>query len=337
MRPDKRQFTCRRYGEHNEMDTILKNAVASIQIGVEDYLSKDVRRGLSAVRNLTAGVLLLFKEKLRRLSPPDSDEILVKKTLSPTMDEQGTLRLVGEGKRTVDVQEIKDRFRSLGVRADFPRLDSVIRLRNDIEHYRTSVTADGMRELIAKAFLVIRDFIANELEDDPAVLLGDTTWTTLLTESEVYDRELSDCRDEREKIDWESDAIAEVSAHVRCPRCGSELMRPVASDLRYTTSRLFRCAACRSDATFDDVIEEAVSERFATEAYIAVTDGGDAPVADCHGCGKATFVLAAGECVACGQTLEHTECAICRETLGPDDQESNGLCGYHAWQAMKDD
>jgi hypothetical protein len=47
------------------MDTILENAVQSIQIGVEDYESDDPRRMLSAIRNVTAGILLLFKEKIK--------------------------------------------------------------------------------------------------------------------------------------------------------------------------------------------------------------------------------------------------------------------------------
>lgn len=46
------------------MDTILTNAIQSIQIGVEDYRSDDRRRLLSAIRNVQAGILLLCKEKL---------------------------------------------------------------------------------------------------------------------------------------------------------------------------------------------------------------------------------------------------------------------------------
>src|SRR5712691_8295622 len=121
------------------MDTILKNAVASIQIGVEDYLSDDGRRALSAVRNITAGILLLFKEKLRRLSPAGSDEVLIKKTMSPVIGRQGTVDFLGSGKKTVDVYEIEERFRSLKVSADFKRLQAVIDIRNNIEHYRTDM------------------------------------------------------------------------------------------------------------------------------------------------------------------------------------------------------
>lgn len=44
------------------MNALLKNAVSSIQIGIEDYQSKDERRLLSSIRNITSGMLLLFKE-----------------------------------------------------------------------------------------------------------------------------------------------------------------------------------------------------------------------------------------------------------------------------------
>ncbi|QBB70700.1 hypothetical protein ELE36_10180 [Pseudolysobacter antarcticus] len=57
------------------------NAIASIQICIEDYQSTDPRRALSSVRNLYAGTLILAKEKLRRLSPEGSNEVLIKKQL----------------------------------------------------------------------------------------------------------------------------------------------------------------------------------------------------------------------------------------------------------------
>jgi len=48
---------------------LLTNAVESIQIGVEDYQAGSPPRLLSAVRNIQAGILLLYKEALRRESP----------------------------------------------------------------------------------------------------------------------------------------------------------------------------------------------------------------------------------------------------------------------------
>ncbi|AJW46141.1 hypothetical protein TK49_16445 [Ralstonia mannitolilytica] len=319
------------------MDTILANAIASIQVGVEDYLSGDTRRSLSAVRNLTAGVLLLFKEKLRQLSPQESDEVLIKKTVRPIRVADGTLAFKGEGKKTVDVLDIKERFSSLGVVADFARLDEVVRLRNEIEHYRTSVTAEGMREILAKSFVVIRDFIATELGCEPADLLGVHTWTTLLEESEVYERELATCRAALDEIDWKSPAGEQVAHHIRCQHCGSELVKPVEPQVEFLEQLEFHCASCGQESDFDDVIEAAVEDCYAADTYLAMTDGGDPPVATCPDCSKDTFLIEEGRCIACSGELEFTRCAICSATLGPEDQGNHGLCGYHAWQAAKDD
>ena len=41
------------------MNPLLKNAVVSIQLGLEDFASDDERRIISAARNLYSGVLLL--------------------------------------------------------------------------------------------------------------------------------------------------------------------------------------------------------------------------------------------------------------------------------------
>ena len=43
--------------------SIIQNAIDSIQIGVEDFESDDDRRSVSAVRNIAAGILLLYRRK----------------------------------------------------------------------------------------------------------------------------------------------------------------------------------------------------------------------------------------------------------------------------------
>lgn len=319
------------------MDTILKNAIASIQLGVEDFQSGDERRSLSAVRNLTAGILLLFKEKLRRLSPAGSDEVLIKKNIRPIPSAGGGVTFQGEGKKTVDVQEIKERFQSLGVEADFGRVDAVIRLRNDIEHYRTGATSETIKVALANSFVVVRDFIAAELDEDPAELLGETTWSTLLEENDVYERELAACRVALDEVDWGSAALEKIAHYIRCETCGSDLIRPIDSEVEHHYQLELRCSSCGRTSDFDEVIEAAVSDFYERETYVAMTDGGDRPTATCHECGKETFIVDEGKCIACETELEFTECAICGETLGPDDQDNNGLCGYHAWQVQKDD
>lgn len=95
--------------------SLLQNAADSIRLGLEDFDSEDDVRLLSAARNLHAGVLLLYKEKLRRLSPAGSNEVLLKKDIRPALDDRGTVIFVGSGKKTVDVQQIKERFKTLNV------------------------------------------------------------------------------------------------------------------------------------------------------------------------------------------------------------------------------
>jgi hypothetical protein len=71
--------------------TIFNNAITSIQLALEDFSAANEARLLSAVRNLHAGVLLLYKSKLSELSPPGSDDALVKKYVVPKRLHPGDL------------------------------------------------------------------------------------------------------------------------------------------------------------------------------------------------------------------------------------------------------
>lgn len=319
------------------METILSNAIASIQLGVEDYLSADTRRSLSAVRNISAGILLLFKERLRELSPPDSDEALIKQNIQPRLSESGSVTFRGDGKKTVDVYQIEARFKSLGVTVEWKRLKGVIDIRNDIEHYYTTAQNSRLKELITDAFVVMHDFITNELRREPVELLGDETWQALLDVATVYSKQQEECLELMSKVNWRSTTLEEVSEHLRCSHCDSDLLKPKNPDEAFIPSLEFQCAFCGLDSSFEDIIESATNDRFFSESYIAMTDGGEQPTAECPECCKETFVVAEGCCIACSATLSHYECAVCHTSLRAEDQHFNGLCGYHRWQAEKDD
>src|SRR5437667_10210685 len=115
--------------------SLLDNAVTSLHLAVEDYSSPDDRRMLSAVRNLHAGILLLYKEKLRRLSPPGSHDVLMRAKSEFKCGPNGEIVSVGKGKTTVDVRQIKERFDGLGITTDWNRFNKVNELRNEIEHH----------------------------------------------------------------------------------------------------------------------------------------------------------------------------------------------------------
>src|SRR5437879_4668648 len=100
---------------------LLDNAIESIQVGVEDYQSGTRPRLLSAVRNIHAGILLLYKEALRRQSPAGSRDALMLARIVPSKDSNGNIVFIGEGKKTADTQQIRERFETLGIKTDWKR------------------------------------------------------------------------------------------------------------------------------------------------------------------------------------------------------------------------
>lgn len=307
--------------------SLLKNALESIQVGVEDFNSDDDRRSVSAMRNIAAGLLLLFKAKLCELSPASDSELLIKKDLAPGVDESGKLILVGKGRKTVDVAQIRERLSSMNVKVDWKRVEEITSLRNEAEHYYVKVSTDAVREVVAKSFLLIRDFLQDALKQDPQDLLGRECWQALLNTSEVYLAEEKACHDSLNKIDWKYPTVQDALVHLRCPTCGSGLVEAPYSDDTYPTINLL-CKSCSVDFSFSDIVENCIDELLSAEAYKNIKDGGDPPYGTCQQCSKATFVHAEACCVACEGELEYTECSMCAEPLSLDDQVLEGMCSY---------
>lgn len=284
---------------------------------------------------MVAGVLLLFKEKLRRLSPEDSDEVLIKARVLPIADANGFVSFRGSGGKTVDVSEIRERFKALGIKTDWERVRALVDLRNDIEHYRTEASSAVMRTLVAKTFFVIADFILTELDENPVDLLGELTWTAFQTEGEFYDDAKQSCAQSMSRLVWPMKTQQALSEILACATCDSDVIRP--KDIKTPgPNSEFECIMCGHLSEFSEIVEPACAKLFFADTYIAMTEGGDSPIDTCHECGRETFVLEEGQCAACLATLSYKTC-FCGETLGPGDQDNNGLCGYHAYQAGKDD
>jgi len=68
-------------------------------------------------------------------------------------------------------------------------------------------------------------------------------------------------------------------------------------------------------------------------------DGEWPSIEPCFECDHDTFMISEQHCLWCGAELEYTECFLCEEALGQEDQDNGGLCGYHAHmyeKAMRD-
>jgi len=232
---------------------LLENAIQSIQVGVEDYLADSNARLLSAARNIHAGILLLFKEALYRLSPDGSNGVLIMSKVVPEKRPDGKIVFVGQGTHTVKTAEIQERFKSLGIIADWKRFDKISRVRNEVEHFYPKISQDALKGLISDSFLIIGDFVQSQLKEEPCDLLGDKTWQAMLQVTEVYEEEQKRCLESLNQIDWESDALANGLSELACRDCGSELLRPLET-VESVQEVVLLCSSCGATEPSDSFI-----------------------------------------------------------------------------------
>ena len=313
-------------------NSLLDNALASLHLALEDYAAGQEERLLSAVRNLHAGILLLYKEKLRQLSPSGTDDVLIMAKTKFQRDSSGDVIAVGTGKKTVDALEIQERFTSLGIKTDWDRFKKINDLRNDIEHRQTTATRGSMQEMISDTFLIIRDFIQAELQGDPKELLGHEAWNTLLSVSEVYEKEREECERALQAIDWQSAALAEAMLRLTCAECGSSLLFPLGT----TREADVQCRSCGEDERFDNYSPRAISSYFADDNSRSMKDGGDPISITCPHCHVEGYIVQENCCAVCGESCE-TECSVCGSTIPVEELSDGNLCGYCDHTMSKDD
>lgn len=316
--------------------SILDNAVASIQIGMEDFNSDDPRRVLSAIRNIYAGILLLFKHKLQEMSPADSDEALLKTKVVPSVHpDTGEVAWVGKGKKTVEVHDIQERLTALGIeRVDWTLLKGLQNIRNDIEHYYTQLPDAKLREAVSNALHLIAQFCEPYLGRQPADLFGEDTWPLMLSIAAVFDIELNACRQNLSSATWPFAIVARSVPAMRCPGCESPLVRVV--DLAAQRDGItFICSACTYEAVYHEVVGPAVSRTTDGENHWRARDGAPPVTEDCPECREQAFISAEGVCAACFYEMEYTHCEYCDQPLTLEDQFLEGMCGYCNYRAEK--
>jgi predicted RNA-binding Zn-ribbon protein involved in translation (DUF1610 family) len=297
--------------------SIFENAIYAIQAGVEDFAKGTEGRLQSSVRNVHAGVLLLFKHKLKEMSPSESNEALLKQRIEPVLRD-GKVMFEGKGKKTADVQTTKERFRSLGVDVDWKVFDSVGKIRNDIEHYYTDAKLLTIKEALSKLFVVARDFAKSQLRTDLRDHLSPDAWQQLTDINEFYDTEYQLCRNSIEQFESASEYALEHAGEFTCPDCFSDLI-------------LFseKGAVCRAwDKTWDEDIELAVvAQAGSDDQFTAAKDGDEETVINCPDCGAFGFVDSEARCVSCEGTSE-TECQRCGIDIPASEIDGSGYCGW---------
>ena len=252
----------------------------------------------------------------------------------PKPDGKGGTKVVVADRRTIDFATLGLRLRHFGVPLDQPALHALNRVRNDIEHYFTKDSTEAVRAAIATAFPVVAElFRLAQLA--PEELLGEA-WQLLLRESEVYEKEVEECRRTFSEIRWTA-AILEGKG-IQCPYCELDLV--FQSDVKNHDQELMdcRCRACGKDVPAEQALGATLRAHYAWESYLAAKDGGEPPLHICPTCNVEAYLLTFEHtgCVWCGEELE--QCGLCGEQLTPENipWDDTRWCSHCAYMMSKD-
>ena len=294
---------------------LLDNAVVSIRLGLEDFTKSkdDDTRIFSAVRNLYAGVLLLCKEVLRRLSPPNSNDLLIRKRTNLSRDKDGNVQITGRGRQTISRDEIVNAFRQLKL-TDLSNLNSLGGIRNDIEHSYSDKDPALIRKAIAEAMPIIRDVFEKELKKDPQNALGSKAWNILLREKEVSEQEKSSCLDTFSHFQWMHETLKSSAGYLSCPAC-SHPLKSVSDDADSIDTLVLACSGCGEIANTEDAFEQALKEVYSGAEFYSIKQGGGPLLEECPDCGREVYLVEEDQCVFCGFRLDGATCPICHEFL----------------------
>lgn len=312
--------------------SIVENAMSAIRLGLADFASGEDERLLSALRNLHAGILLLYKAKLSSLSPAGSDDVLIKKKILPKLTPDRTITFVGAGRRTVDVAEIRERFNALNIETNWAAFDRINRTRNEVEHYFTTTHRDTFRAMISDTFIIVRDFSTQELGLDPMDELGQEAWNILISVAAVMDKERRECGFKIASLDWGSADLESAVTRIRCSDCGSPLIAPSGA----TREDGITCRSCGEFEGFEPLAERALRECLGPRNASARYDGRDEELVQCPFCFHETYVVDEHACAVCGESCAQT-CDFCSSDIPVCELSDSSNCSWCDHMLSKDD
>lgn len=322
---------------HGAMSDLLTNALNSIQLGIEDYQSNDLRRPVSAVRNFYAGVLLLGKQCLLNEAPDADPMEVLGSRFAPKPDGKGGVVHEPEGHQTIDLGQLRRRFQDFGLRWPNGDVNSLQRVRNDLEHFHSPAPHQALRQAIADCFPLVEGFFAL-LEVDPCEALG-SAWEIMLSEERFFSEQKLTCDATWKQLPW-SENIDKLKK-IACPKCGSSLIYQEDSLNGDPAMIQGKCKACGARFGEEETITLLLEAQYGDDDYVAMTDGGDPIVGDCPECGSHTYVHdpeGPSLCFWCDFTISG-DCWRCNAQLTPQNTSVNdsSMCDYCYWMTNKDD
>jgi len=205
---------------------------------------------LSAARNYYAGLLLLAKECLVRAAPEAKAIEVIGTNFKPVSDGAGGVVFKPEGDKTVDLQQIQQRFKDFGL--PWPKVDikKLQRLRNDLEHHHLKEPVSALSEAIASSFPMIVDFLVI-LGEEPQEHLGQV-WTTILEQKEAFEKVQQSCLNGLEMVDWPA-AVSDMD-RMSCPNCGSSLIGQADPENKDHQHVVGKCYQCGKEIDFEKMV-----------------------------------------------------------------------------------
>ncbi|WP_418935110.1 hypothetical protein [Haemophilus sp.] len=273
---------------------LLENSQSSIQLGIEDYrLAKDnPMRNISAIRNIFAGLLLLYKYKLIKESPTDKPFYYITKLSNDIYKSDFGKKTP---KQTIDVIGIKTVFRSLNINIDESLLNNVNEARNNLEHFYNSSNVD-ISSLVNKSFSLITafysEYIFPETRIDLKDFLGEENHKTLLENKEAYEKRKQDCIQSFNNLDFPSIELEDAFyENMSCPYCKSDLIKHDTGDYKNT---VLKCCHCSHG---NNLSIEGVLGLSQHPKDILIE------CSDCPECGAFTYILD-NYCMECGDFID---------------------------------
>lgn len=318
------------------MSNLFENAIHSIQLGVEDFEMGSAKRSISAVRNFYSGTLLLAKETLCRKVPNADEELVLAAKYEPQPDGAGGVKIVQQGYRTIDFDDIIGRFKDFDIpltKEQSKILRSLQVARNEIEHKYSSLSDEAVKETIANVFPIVV-YLLETCDEEPAEVL-DEAYQPMLRTKEIFDIEFARCRKSFESIKFPFDELRDYT--FQCCSCHSELVAQ--EDAQNTGHQDFVCIcrACGATTDAETATEAALSDRYRGAEYVAYTDGGEPIIESCPECGVKAYMNERNACLWCEVTLG--DCDYCGDGITPSSAsfDSSSTCCACANRLSKDD
>ena len=298
---------------------LRENARLSIDLGVEDYINgqSDSRRYVTALRNLYAGLLLLYKAHLAFLSK-DYECCIVRSRIDWEVDEDGAIKLKGlkPDCKTVDVAGILDALKKFKICFDRSALDRVGKYRNQVEHYfdPNGLRCEVVRTHVVDLLKLVRDFTTHVMRIGPGQLFSAQARDVLIRDEQVVEKERAERREALGKLEWYEPFVKDIFFNITCPQCTSEFLFPEVQSGAAANAH-FVCRTCSTVETYENLMSYYTDDIFIGEYEAHICTGGKETFVlnggtlwECPQCATIAFDTIHGVCLVCGHKGRCVRC-----------------------------